>query len=625
METAIYCLKAIVCSGIMYAYYLFFLKDKTFHHYNRFYLLLLIVVSLVLPLLKIEYFTIELNDKVFLILNQFQNFTAIKSTNDENEFLKYIPLLIAGVTTVLLTKLSIGIIKINRLKNKFKQEKIQGINFYQTNLHNAPFSFFKNLFWKDSILIQSDLGKQILKHEMVHIEQKHSYDKIFVEIISSIFWFNPIFHIIKKEISLIHEYLADHKAVKKSDTKAFAEMLLSSHFSGNILPGTSPFLNSNLKKRLKMIQKPKTKYAYARRFFALPIMFTVAFAYMVDAKNKEIEKVNYTAEKIIKSLNHKNNSISLESKAENVSTAIAEDTIKPTALETSSTSTISNLKIRDVENPWENLLKDAAETDIFLVDGKKVSKDDFMSFFDNNRETPNYIFSHSARKNDEIKVMIYSAAKNNDKLSIAVRNKLMKENNVGNDMFLYMTKMQFSEEQKENLRTTLLDNTKARKAIQKSEENIEKESDKNLNFKKGRDYDKNPLTQAEIKELREDAERLRIKSEKESVAGRENMIIFKSDLIASYVTGKSQPITNDKNDVPVKANTMVMPLVDGQFFIDGKEYTKKEIKKYMKGFEEEMFGKEKLAKAPFKSVKMYRTPYGDKGFSKLDKVEFSTK
>ncbi|WP_232816203.1 M56 family metallopeptidase [Chryseobacterium capnotolerans] len=92
---------------------------------------------------------------------------------------------------------------------------------------------------------------------MVHIEQKHSFDKILIEVVTAVFWFNPFFHIIKKEISLIHEYLADKKAVKHSDTKAFAQMLLASHFSGTQLPAASPFLSSNLKKDLRCYKNQK--------------------------------------------------------------------------------------------------------------------------------------------------------------------------------------------------------------------------------------------------------------------------------------------------------------------------------------------------------------------------------
>lgn len=291
--------KVIICSGVMFLYYQLSLKDKTFHHYNRFYLLSAMLISILLPLIRVEDFTIEVNNEMYLLINKLQNFNTTKNISHEYIYFRIIISALGFVSLYFLGKLLYGIFRIQKLKSQFEKESFEGVNFYQTNLSEAPFSYFRNLFWKNTIVINSDIGKQILKHEMVHIEQKHSFDKIFIEIITSIFWFNPFFHIIKKEISLIHEYLADKKAVKQSDTKAFAQMLLASHFSGNQLPATSPFLSSNLKKRLKMLQKPKTKFGYARRIFALPVLFTVAFAYMVNAKNKEIEKTNLEIEKAV--------------------------------------------------------------------------------------------------------------------------------------------------------------------------------------------------------------------------------------------------------------------------------------------------------------------------------------
>ncbi len=300
METLIlYFGKVIICSGVMFLYYQLSLKDKTFHHYNRFYLLSAMLISILLPLIKVEDFTIEVSNDLYLLINKIQNLNTNKTTDNDYIYFRIIFSALGLVSFYFLGKLVYGILKISKFKNQFQKETFEGVNFYQTNLSEAPFSYFKNLFWKNSIVINSDIGKQILKHEMVHIEQKHSYDKIFIEIMTSIFWFNPFFHIIKKEISLIHEYLADKKAVKKSDTKAFAQMLLASHFSGTQLPATSPFLSSNLKKRLKMLQKPQTKFGYARRIFALPVLFTVAFAYMVNAKNKEITQTNIEIEKAV--------------------------------------------------------------------------------------------------------------------------------------------------------------------------------------------------------------------------------------------------------------------------------------------------------------------------------------
>ena len=287
--------KMILCSGVMFAYYLLFLKDKTFHHYNRFYLLLTVIISLVLPLIKVSYFTIETNQNFYLLLSQLNQNQLQNSTNDLTIYQIFYAI-IGVVSIALLIRLILGITKIQSIKNKFPNETIEGIKFYQTNLSNAPFSFFRNLFWKQSIQLDSPVGQQILKHEMVHIQQKHSWDKLLMQIVKSVFWFNPVFYFINKEINLIHEYLADNKAVKKSDTRAFAQMLLESHFSGSVIPVTSPFLSSNLKKRLKMLTKNQTKYSYARKLFALPILFFMVFAYMVNAKNKEITETNKAIE-----------------------------------------------------------------------------------------------------------------------------------------------------------------------------------------------------------------------------------------------------------------------------------------------------------------------------------------
>ncbi len=300
MEALFYILKVITCSGVLLGYYYLSLKDKTFHHYNRFYLLFSILISLLLPLIRLEDFTIEVNQNLYMLIDTVQNFSPSENTNTHENLYYTVAFSVLGIISVyFLGKFIYGTLKIHELKGKFERENIEGINFYRTDLTDAPFSYFKNLFWKNSITLNSEIGKQILKHEMVHIKQKHTFDKIILEIITSVFWFNPFYHLIKREINLIHEYLADKKAVKQSDTKAFAQMLLASHFSGTELPATSPFLSSNLKKRLTMLQKSQTKFGYARRILALPVVFTVAFAYMVNAKNKEIAKTNFEIEKAV--------------------------------------------------------------------------------------------------------------------------------------------------------------------------------------------------------------------------------------------------------------------------------------------------------------------------------------
>lgn len=296
---SLYLIKMIIFSGVTFLYYRLSLKDKTFHHYNRFYLLSATVLSILLPFIKVDDFTVEVSNDLYLMMDRISNFNTAKTIDHDDIYFRIAFSVLGLVSLCFSVRLLYGILKIRQFKKTFPKESKKGISFYHTNLTEAPFSYFRSLFWKDTIVLNSEVGRQILKHEMVHIEQKHSYDKIFMETITALLWFNPFFHIIKKELSLIHEYLADKKAVKQSDTKAFAQMLLASHFSGTQWPAASPFLSSNLKKRLKMLQKPKTKFGYARRILALPVVFTVAFAYLVNAKNQEIKATNTEIEKAV--------------------------------------------------------------------------------------------------------------------------------------------------------------------------------------------------------------------------------------------------------------------------------------------------------------------------------------
>lgn len=302
-EFLIYFTKMMICSLVMFGYYHLVLKDKTFHHYNRFYLLGIVLVSLFLPFFRISYFTLSVSPDIFLLLNTFSSHSQTPQPESYGHFYTSLFYAAFGLVSVLfLSRFLFSIFKIEKLKNKFNRQSISGIWFYNTDLESAPFSFFKNLFWKQSVLLESETGQQILKHEMVHIEQKHSIDKVVMEIITSVFWMNPVFWLIKKELHLIHEYLADQKAIKNRDTKAFAQMLLASHFSGKVMPATSPFLNSNLKKRLIMLKKTKTKYSYLRKILTLPVVFLLVFTYMVNAKNREITETNKAIESTVKQL-----------------------------------------------------------------------------------------------------------------------------------------------------------------------------------------------------------------------------------------------------------------------------------------------------------------------------------
>ena len=293
-----YILKIILISGIFLAYYWIALRDKKFHYYNRFYLLTASIMSLVIPLLKFDWFIVE--KPVLYSSNEIVQF--ILPISNVNKSIQYdwvdYSLIIAGIVAItLFSILLLNVIKIQLLKRKSEVTQMDGFDFINTNDDNAPFSFLNNLFWKQSISLQEEGGQQIFKHEITHIQQKHTWDRIYCQIVASIFWMNPFNWIIQKELVTIHEFIADESAVGDSNVEAFAKMLLQTHYGDHFLNPTHQFFYSSIKRRLTMLTKStNTKYSYLRRVMVLPIL--IAAVCIVSIKVHASERIENKVEEI---------------------------------------------------------------------------------------------------------------------------------------------------------------------------------------------------------------------------------------------------------------------------------------------------------------------------------------
>lgn len=314
----LYLLKTILISGLFVAYYWMALRDKKFHYYNRFYLLSASVISLMAPLLNFDWFSVE--ESVLYgspVLYGSGNLirSVLPTTTGYNgihlDWADYVLIAACIITISLVGLLIMYIIKIQLLKRKWEVTKMEGFDFINTNEDNAPFSFLNNLFWKQSISLQEEGGQQIFKHEITHIQQKHTWDRIYCQLVASLFWMNPFNWIIQKELVAIHEFIADEEAVGNSNVEAFAKMLLQTHYGNHFLNPTHSFFYSSIKRRLAMLTKSNnTKYSYLRRVMVLPVL--IAAVCIVSIKVHASERIENKVEEI-------KNNISL----------LMSDTIKP--------------------------------------------------------------------------------------------------------------------------------------------------------------------------------------------------------------------------------------------------------------------------------------------------------
>jgi len=285
-----YLLKLIICSGILYGYYHFFLRNEKFHQYNRFYLLGSVLFSIIVPMIKIPIFFKheEENNPIQYLISTGENVivSSIKQF-DWSSLLYAIAVVIVGL---MLLRLMLTIIKILNIKKEADAEKIGQIHLYKTSHPDAPFSFFNWLFWHRQTKVESKEGQQIFKHEWYHISRKHSWDLLFIEFTICLFWFNPFFYLYRKEIKTIQEFLADKYATQNGDALDYAEMLvlqIIKHKHNHLI---NPFFHHQIKRRIIMLtMSKKPQYQWLRKLLILPLTVAVfmLFAFTYKKTNPE--------------------------------------------------------------------------------------------------------------------------------------------------------------------------------------------------------------------------------------------------------------------------------------------------------------------------------------------------
>ncbi len=144
----------------------------------------------------------------------------------------------------------------------------------------TPFSFLNRLFWNEEIDINSARGRQIFLHEWYHIRQRHTLDLLWLKALLVLFWVNPIFYLVYREIRTIHEFLADRYAVADGDRYEYAELLVWHSVDSQPLSLLHPFFQSSIKRRITMLtQLHSSRPGYWGRMMVLPLTFLLLCAF----------------------------------------------------------------------------------------------------------------------------------------------------------------------------------------------------------------------------------------------------------------------------------------------------------------------------------------------------------
>ena len=304
----VYILKSSVCLAVFYLFYRLLLSRETFHRFNRVALLSILLLSCLLPLVEV---TVEKQTEVhqtmmtleqWLMLADMMNTTNVAELQIEEVTVTWIQVaLLVYLAGILLFAFRNGysLLKLGNLLRSGRKEDLSkytdGGEKVTLIVHDhdiAPFSWMKYI-----VISQKDLdenGREILIHELAHIQNRHSWDLLVADICIFFQWFNPASWLLKQELQNIHEYEADETVIEKGvDAKQYQLLLIKKAVGTRLYSMANSFNHSSLKKRITMMLKEKSSpWARLKYLYVLPLAAIAITAFARPEVSTELDEIS---------------------------------------------------------------------------------------------------------------------------------------------------------------------------------------------------------------------------------------------------------------------------------------------------------------------------------------------
>ncbi|WP_143961412.1 M56 family metallopeptidase [Litoribacter populi] len=299
-----YIWQSTFCLFFFYGIYWCFIKNEKAFTLARVYILITPLLALLFPIIEIP---VDFNKPSISLENtNFYQVLAAQQAPEEIagsfglpevtvsssrlpalwEITDYLFLIYLFITLLLAAKL---IAQFYQLQALFRKGWYESSYHIKDNYLKVPtfglapiFSYFNRLFWDNTEKLTESEKSQILNHEIEHIRQGHSYDVIYYQVLSLLFWFNPAIHLMRSALVDTHEYLADEKVLAKVQNKeTYKKLIIRIAFKGLDLPIGNYFIRSTTLKRILMMKK-SPKINWYKMVMVLPL--TVMLLGLVSMK-----------------------------------------------------------------------------------------------------------------------------------------------------------------------------------------------------------------------------------------------------------------------------------------------------------------------------------------------------
>jgi beta-lactamase regulating signal transducer with metallopeptidase domain len=275
----LYLLKSGILLLVFYAVYKLWLENEKMFRFNRIYLLGSLVFSFVIPLQLISIASGFSNKIGFIQLEEL----VIQKSNENAEMISVndfvfvlIGIFYAFIVLMLTIRLVLNLYSFyKRIKNN-QVEFIQGEKIVLIEQPILPHSFWKSIFINKNEFEKGKIPSELIAHEKAHLDQKHTLDILFIEVLQIVFWFNPLLVFYKKAIKLNHEFLADEAVNKQfGSVKSYQNLLLDFASNKNTVALASNINYLITKKRLLMMTKKESPIKIVLKVFSVGVVYAL--------------------------------------------------------------------------------------------------------------------------------------------------------------------------------------------------------------------------------------------------------------------------------------------------------------------------------------------------------------
>ncbi|NII25011.1 TonB-dependent receptor plug domain-containing protein [Pseudoflavitalea sp. X16] len=284
-----YLLKLSISLAVVYLFYALVLRRLTFYTWNRWYLLGYSLLAFFIPFVNISPFLERgdwTNNQVVQLIPLVSNYQGAPATpsGQPDGWTLFLLLLIAGIV-IMLIRLLVQYLSFRHIRRSSQLLSGDTVKIYQVDKNIIPFSFGRSIFINQHQHNEEEL-KEIIRHEFIHVKQRHTVDILWGELLCMLNWYNPFVWLIRKAIRQNLEFIADHKVLEAGLDRKQYQYLLLKVVGAPAFAIASQFNFSSLKKRIAMMNKMRSAKIHLIKFlFVLPLVTILLLAFRNAAIN----------------------------------------------------------------------------------------------------------------------------------------------------------------------------------------------------------------------------------------------------------------------------------------------------------------------------------------------------